>query len=100
MATVESSERAPKKKKSLLGDMNDRLGLGEGADEIAPRLRPRVQQMGPIGMPFAADIGLEQRKAQGLSANLAGNPATLATAKMTGQTRQQVMAKAGGGMLG
>jgi hypothetical protein len=97
MASVDSSEAAPKKKKGLLGSMNENLGLGSGADMIAPRLRPRAQEMGPIGMPFAADIALEQRKAQGLGGNLAGNPAVAATAKMTGRTKDQVISNAGRG---
>ena len=90
MSTVSSSEQAPKKKKGLLGDTKESLGLGEGAEMITPRLRPRAQELGPIGMPFAADIALEQRKSQGASAGLLSNPATAATARMTGKTKEQV----------
>ena len=91
MATVEGSESAPKKKKGMLGDMSERLGLSGGTDMIAPRLRQAVQQLGPIGMPFAANIALEQRKAEGQTGNLASSPSVTATAKMTGRTREQVM---------
>lgn len=95
MATVESSESAPKKKKGMLGDMSERLGIGAGSEMIAPRLRQAVQQMGPIGVPFAANIALEQRKAEGQTGSLMSNPSVTATAKMTGRTREQVISGLG-----
>lgn len=95
MSSVESPEKSLKKKKGLLGDMNERLGLSEGTELVAPSLRNRVQQMGPIGMPFAADIALEQRRTQGMTGNLSNNPSVTATAKMTRRTKEQVISNLG-----